>query len=699
MGYEEGDVNVSSKLLCGYPRFVYHNYCVKLMDYAIEQQQQKSSSNNNNSKPVDCIILPSKQAALRARDFIIRACFPADVHTLSSDDNCIDACSSTSSLFQESSNVTIYDLQAQDVHAVMFPRETFSAIEAKSYWQHTGEVVSSRRAEAALLQLGVPFERFTAPFITNNFIENKDKENNYICSPSVVSENAHVPVRDCPVTGKYLCLHPAIPMEKEANTNTSTNTAKEELRQRISSIVNQSPNTVFLAPSGMGAIYAALRSVRRFQAPNYYSPVAVYGFPYLDTLKMCGRRELSKGGVEFFGHGNASDLMQLEEMLTKQEQTKICALITEFPSNPLLNCHDLHELRRLADAHKFALIVDDTIGNFANVDLLGSGVADVVCTSLTKLFNGRGDAIAGSIICSEKTEFGRALTENMRQHHSEVELHDADARAIVSNSQDFLVRSERINRTAEGLADWLMALDDVRSVYYPKFNGQADVYRSLLNTQISEADHRPGYGGLMSIVLEEHMCDRSFYDGLNLAKGPSLGTNFTLVCPYTLLAHYHELEFARAYDVRANLIRVAVGLEDLDVLRDTFAQALDGARLYPKLKQKKAAAGGGDAMPVVDASSSRKYHTVIAHNTQTRIHTGRHHTKHTHNNRTVNMAYHHHPSRKICCSSAGVRCASSLLRNSNNRVRNGNPRQRFIGLAGGMLLSSAAATCIIGGVM
>ena len=234
----------------------------------------------------------------------------------------------------------------------------------------------------------------------------------------------------------------------------------------------------------------------------------------------------------------------------------------------------------------------------------------------------------------------------------------------------------------------------VARVYHPSVESK-DLYDEW------KRDGSGGYGSLFSVVLKEELGEvapKMFYDRLDVAKGPGFGTNFTLVCPYTLLAHYHELEFARAYDVRANLIRVAVGLEDLDVLRDTFAQALDGARLYPKLKQKKAAAGGG-AMPVVDASSSRKYHTVIAHNTQTRIHTGRHHTKHTHNNRTVNMAYHHHPSRKICCSSAGVRCASSLLRNSNNRVRNGNPRQRFIGLAGGMLLSSAAATCIIGGVM
>mmetsp|Transcript_16983 Transcript_16983/g.25221 ORF Transcript_16983/g.25221 Transcript_16983/m.25221 type:complete len:689 (-) Transcript_16983:104-2170(-) len=652
VGYEEGDVNVSSKLLCGYPRFVYHNYCVKLMEYAIEQYQIE---NTGKAKPVDCIILPSQQAALRARDFIIRACFPADVPSLSSPDNCMDAAMNDDNfvaMMCSQSNVTIYDLKAQDIHAVMFPRETFSAIEAKSYWQHTGEVVSSRRAEAALLQLGVPFERFTAPFIDH---------------PSTVDTK----LRDCPVTGKHLCLHPAS-IEDEREQDSTTN-YKQQLRERISSIVKQSPSTVHLAPSGMAAIYAALRCVRRrFYSNNSSQSVVVYGFPYLDTLKMCGRRELSSGGVEFFGHGNSSDLTQLKELLAmkKNKKNKICALITEFPSNPLLNCHDLHELRRLADEYKFALIVDDTIGNFANVDLLSSGVADVVCTSLTKLFNGRGDAIAGSIICSEKTELGRALTEDMHQNHSEVELHDADARAIVCNSQDFLVRSEQINRTAEELADWLMTLDDVRNVYYPKFT-QANQYNSLRNKNLQ--NHKSGYGGLMSIVLEEHMCDRSFYDGLNLAKGPSLGTNFTLVCPYTLLAHYHELEFARAYDVRANLIRVAVGLEDFEELRNTFAQAFDRARLYPKLKTTVQC----QSPPVVmDVNSSRNYHTVPLM---------------CRSSSTVSSSF--------SSGIVSVRCLKRPPSASSYLLRKGtgNPRSRLIGLAGGMLLSSAAS-CIGGAV-
>ena len=56
-----------------------------------------------------------------------------------------------------------------------------------------------------------------------------------------------------------------------------------------------------------------------------------------------------------------------------------------------------------------------------------------------------------------------------------------------------------------------------------------------------------------------------FFDALAVAKGPSLGTNFTLACPYTLLAHYLETEWAETFGVEKELVRVSVGLENIEV--------------------------------------------------------------------------------------------------------------------------------------
>ena len=56
-----------------------------------------------------------------------------------------------------------------------------------------------------------------------------------------------------------------------------------------------------------------------------------------------------------------------------------------------------------------------------------------------------------------------------------------------------------------------------------------------------------------------------------------MGTNFTLACPYTLLAHYTELKWAASYGVESELVRISVGLEPVSTLKDVLASALNAA--------------------------------------------------------------------------------------------------------------------------
>ena len=86
-----------------------------------------------------------------------------------------------------------------------------------------------------------------------------------------------------------------------------------------------------------------------------------------------------------------------------------------------------------------------------------------------------------------------------------------------------------------------------------------------------------GFGCLISVTLAAEIDPKVFYDSLSLCKGPSLGTNFTLVCPYTLLAHYNELAWAESFGVSAQLIRISVGLEEVQHLIDVFSAALNAA--------------------------------------------------------------------------------------------------------------------------
>lgn len=93
-----------------------------------------------------------------------------------------------------------------------------------------------------------------------------------------------------------------------------------------------------------------------------------------------------------FKWGTGEELDELERLLKNPSQ-RITALFCEFPSNVKLTSPDLERIRALADQHDFIVACDETPGNFINVDVLS--YADVVMTSLTKIFSGAADVTGG----------------------------------------------------------------------------------------------------------------------------------------------------------------------------------------------------------------------------------------------------------------------------------------------------------------
>ena len=120
---------------------------------------------------------------------------------------------------------------------------------------------------------------------------------------------------------------------------------------------------------------------------------------------------------------------------------------------------------------------------------------------------------------------GKAL----RTHELDEEYEDTywaeDAMFLERNSRDFESRCERININAEAIGEVLKAHPLVSNVYWPKYNETRNYY---------EACRTPhgGYGGLISCTFQTKAQAIAFYDALDTAKGPSLGTNFTLASPY-----------------------------------------------------------------------------------------------------------------------------------------------------------------------
>jgi len=109
----------------------------------------------------------------------------------------------------------------------------------------------------------------------------------------------------------------------------------------------------------------------------------------------------------------------------------------------------------------------------------------------------------------------------------------------------------------------------VERVWYPKWENH-DAY---------EAVRRPtgGWGALITFLPKNAATTAPLiYDRMPVCKGPSLGTVFTLACPFTLLAHYTELDWAEARGVPRHLIRLSVGLEEPAALWHRLDQALGG---------------------------------------------------------------------------------------------------------------------------
>lgn len=106
-------------------------------------------------------------------------------------------------------------------------------------------------------------------------------------------------------------------------------------------------------------------------------------------------------GCHFFGTGLDSDIDELERVLEEEvarnpNTPPILALITEFPSNPLLRSANLPRLRALADRYDFLIIIDETIGNVVNVEVLP--YADIVVSSLSKIFSGVANVMGGRYV-------------------------------------------------------------------------------------------------------------------------------------------------------------------------------------------------------------------------------------------------------------------------------------------------------------
>lgn len=328
------------------------------------------------------------------------------------------------------------------------------------------------------------------------------------------------------------------------------------ISRSLAKYTGAAPEDTFIFTSGMAAVTSVLRAL-----PGMHDgkKTLQLEFPYVDSLKV----------QELFGHGvvylNDATGESFDEALMRIRQGEFAGVFTEVPSNPLLRTVDLHRVAKACEDGNTPLIVDDSAAGPLNVQALK--FADVVTGSLTKWISGEGDVMAGMVSVRADSPVANALRESLKADSTESSpLYIADAEVLLSNIKGYSKRNKTVNANGTALAAWLAAHPAVAQVWHPSLT-QRENYEKVMRKG-------GGFGGLLSFVLKNEKKTPKVYDALRVSKGPSFGTSFTMACPYTLLAHYHELEWAEGCGVSANLLRVSTGLEPIGTILAAFEEAL-----------------------------------------------------------------------------------------------------------------------------
>lgn len=331
----------------------------------------------------------------------------------------------------------------------------------------------------------------------------------------------------------------------------------EKLAGIVSNVYRLSSSQgIFIANTGMSAIYHAFRAVDSLPQNQNEGTYLQFGFPYTDTYKIL---EKWGGKAEMLSSFSDADYERVEELAASG---KLKAVFTEVPCNPLIVTPDLKRLSGILRKYKVPLVVDDTLGTPHNLEVLPH--ADIVVHSLTKFFSGQANVMGGALLVNQHGPLSAALTSAATKTDFST-IAAADLKVLCSNSNGFPERMRAINRNAETIVAMLRDHPAVDWVSYPQGNRTQASYEALRRED-------GGYGGMLTFSLKDPERTDEFMRNLNLWKGPSLGFERAIVTLYTLFAHFDELKFAAAHGIGARDIRVSVGRDKQDVHR--FKEAL-----------------------------------------------------------------------------------------------------------------------------
>ncbi len=237
---------------------------------------------------------------------------------------------------------------------------------------------------------------------------------------------------------------------------------------------------------------------------------------------------------------------------------------TESPGSVTMEVHDIPAISRVAHESGAMVVLDNTWAAGVLFDAFAHGV-DITMQALTKYVGGHSDLLLGSVTACEKQVFDRL---GAAQQLLGLAASPDDASLALRGLKTMAVRLKAIEQSALDLARWLAAREEIELVLHPALE-------SCPGHSVWKRDFT-GSAGVFSIVFRREFTKekvRGFVDALELFE---IGYSWAGVT-----------SLAVAYDFRGNknrpdyghrIVRLNIGLEDVEDLREDLRRALGGMR-------------------------------------------------------------------------------------------------------------------------
>ena len=263
-----------------------------------------------------------------------------------------------------------------------------------------------------------------------------------------------------------------------------------------------------------------------------------------------------------FSYVDLTDLAAFEAAL--QDDTRL--VIVESPTNPLLSLSDLAAIARICRARGIISVADNTFASPYIQRPLELGF-DIVLHSTTKYLNGHSDVIGGIAVVGQNAELADKL--GFLQNAVGAISGPFDAFLTLRGVKTLALRMERHCSNALELAKWLEQQPQVKRVYYPGLPSHPQ--HELAKQQMH------GFGGMISVDLNSDLEGaRRFLENVKIfALAESLGGVESLIEHPAIMTHATIPAETRAkLGIGDGLVRLSVGVEDLEDLRADLAYAL-----------------------------------------------------------------------------------------------------------------------------